>query len=429
MPAERTSRLIPPGTAARLPPMIRCHRFLTVLLALSLPALSAFAAETRLQTATATAIRTQPAGEAPQVGRLPAGTALTILRTDGAWAAIAPAGSMDLWINKDFIEGGRVVAKSIQVRSGPGIQHPVVNNLARGTAVEARGEEGDWCRIAPPAEMSFWVPSQDLAKIQAPVPKPVPAPAVTATPAPTPASASAPPPIPPVTLAAAPTPVAAPPPPKPASPPPPAARPAPAPKPVPAVVKAPAPAPAAAAASRPTAVPSASAPPPAAAAKPALHPATALPAPAPRPAASRTPAQSGRKTRPPAASEPVPAPAGTLIAQKSKDVEVAVDPGLVDELELAELPHQGKSVQVEGELRNAPFMAASPSRFRLQARNADNVLEMICHIHGDSRELRPYIGKKVSIRGREFWVESSDMPVVVVGQIVPMAPASEPVLF
>ena len=44
-------------------------------------------------------------------------------------------------------------------------------------------------------------------------------------------------------------------------------------------------------------------------------------------------------------------------------------------------------------------------------------------------QLRQFIGKGVSIRGREYWVEKSDMPVVVVGQIVPLAPANEPVMF
>ena len=106
----------------------------------------------------------------------------------------------------------------------------------------------------------------------------------------------------------------------------------------------------------------------------------------------------------------------------------------MDDLDLEDLPNQGKSVQVEGELRNAPFMAGSPSRYRLQARDEDGVLEMVCHVHGDSEILRDYVGKGVAIRGREYWVEESDMPVVVVGQIAPLAAdddedEDEPVMF
>ena len=113
---------------------------------------------------------------------------------------------------------------------------------------------------------------------------------------------------------------------------------------------------------------------------------------------------------------------------------MSVEQALVDDLDLDEdIPDQGKAVQVEGELRNAPFMAASPSRYRLQETN-DGVLEMVCHVHGDSEILRDYVGKGVAIRGREYWVEESDMPVVVVGQIAPLAAnddedEDEPVMF
>jgi hypothetical protein len=164
-----------------------------------------------------------------------------------------------------------------------------------------------------------------------------------------------------------------------------------------------------------------------------LRPATALPAPttpaapSPAPVAPPTPR---RVARPHRQAATVPAPAATVAAQRSPDVDVAVDQDLVDDLDLIEAPNQGRPVQVEGELRAAPFLAASPSRYRLLAYDGP-VLTMVCHIHGRSAELRRYIGKKISIRGREFWVELSDMPVVVVGQIVPLVPdpVDEPVLF
>lgn len=109
--------------------------------------------------------------------------------------------------------------------------------------------------------------------------------------------------------------------------------------------------------------------------------------------------------------------------------DITVDPALVDELNLDNSPRQGKVVQVEGELRNAPFMAGTPSRYRLQARNAKGVLEMVCHIHGNSVQLRPYIGKKISVVGKEYSVEDSDMPVVVVGQITSLQPSDADAVF
>ena len=402
------------------------QRMVTILAVLGAAAGTTASADTPMQATSASAILTQPGGDAPQVGRLQAGDRISVVRTEGDWAAIAPPDRLDLWINKDFIEGNQIVAKSIQIRSGPGIQYAVVGTLSRGATIAPRGEEGDWCRIAAPPSITLWVQKKDLAEASAPAPVPAPAPAA---PVPQPAPTPAPPPAP--APAPAPTPVVSAPP---------VAQPAPAPAPKPVVrPSAPAsapeshPAPVVHAAAKPK--PAAPAPKPvrpapapaASSAKPALRPATAIPAPAPQ---SKSAGTTAAKPRPAASpSAPVPAPASAVVGQKSKEIDVAVDQALVDQLDLADLPNQGKPVQVEGELRNAPFMAASPSRFRLQSRNADDVLEMICHVHGDAEQLRPYIGKAVSIRGREYWVEESDMPVVVAGEIVPLAPASEPVMF
>ena len=394
------------------------QRMVTILAVLWAAAGTTAFADTRMQATSPAAILTQPGGDAPQVGRLQVGDSISVLRTEGDWAAISPPDRLDLWVNKDFIEGSQIVAKSIQIRSGPGIQYAVVGTLSRGATIAPRGEEGDWCRIAAPPSFTLWVQKKDLAEASAPPSVPAPAPAA---PAPQLAPAPAPQPAPAVSA-------------------PPVAQPAPAPAPKPVVrPSAPASAPEshppsavqAAAKPQPAAParkPAHPAPAPAAApAKPALRPATAIPAPAPQSGPTGT---AAAKPRPAASSPaPVPAPASAVVGQKSKEIDVAVDQALVDQLDLAELPNQGKPVQVEGELRNAPFMAASPSRFRLQSRNADDVLEMICHVHGDAEQLRPYIGKAVSIRGREYWVEESDMPVVVVGEIVPLAPASEPVMF
>ena len=428
-------------------------RFHAGLLLLALAA-SAARAETRMQvSAPSTPIFVQASATSRQIGAAQAGEILFVARTENGWAAVAPPGHIDLWLNKDFIEGNRVIAKSIQVRSGPGIQYEVVGTLERGAPVMPRGEEGDWCKIEPPSSMVVWVKTADLAEIKpqttpirevatvaAPAPAPVAPPPPAVSPAPEPIAAPVPaPPAP------APEPIAKIAPSSPgATPPPPAPRPAPAPvsavaapatpsQPPPPAVAAPAAEPAKPAAPKPAPKPK-PAPVPAA---PTLRPATSLPAPAvsaapvaaqPAPAVAPAKPAAQRKPAMPAVTKAIPATAGTIAAQKPREVGVEVDQALVDELDLTDEPGQGKPVQLEGELRNAPFMAASPSRYRLQETN-DGVLEMVCHVHGDSQALRPYIGKGVSIRGREYWVEASDMPVVVVGQIVPLAPADEPVMY
>jgi uncharacterized protein YgiM (DUF1202 family) len=419
----------------------------TAVAAAFFAAAAAASAESRMQvSAASTPVYSQPSTAAPPVGQAARGEVLFVSQTEGDWAAIAPPDRIDLWLNKDFIEGNRVLARSIQVRAGPGIQYDVVGTLERGAPVMPRGEEGEWARIAPPSSATLWVRKADLSAVQArteepirevaPVVRPEPAAVASAAPAPAPETKPA---------------IAPPPPPAPK----PEPKPEPAPRPEPAMTSAPAPAPAPPRASKPVqptpriapsppqrapAAPTGQAPSPRPAPAPAppspapvLRPATALPAPttpaapSPAPASPPTPRRVARSHRPAAT---VPAPAATVAAQRSPDVDVAVDQDLVDDLDLIEAPNQGRPVQVEGELRAAPFLAASPSRYRLLAYDGP-VLTMVCHIHGRSAELRRYIGKKISIRGREFWVELSDMPVVVVGQIVPLAPdpVDEPVLF
>ncbi len=473
-------KLIPPLPAATLPLMKISFQVGAALLALMATATASALADMRMQVAAAsTPIYAQASSSAQKVGSASSGEILFVSRVEGDWAAISPPDRLDLWLNKDFIEGNRVVAKSIQIRSGPGIEYGIVGTLERGAPVMPRGEDGEWCKIAPPSSTVLWVKNSDLSEVRthttpiqevAPVPE-APKPAPPPAPAPQPAPATIPPApqpepvaaIPVTTPAPAPLPVAPPAAPKPPAPMaaakvapsqpnapvPPVARPAPPPVPV-ATVAAPArpitessvasprqpiaAAPAATASVKPQ--PSAPRTPatvaPAAA---TLRPATAIPGAAPRtPAATnaavaRPSAPAKRPPAMPAVSKSVPTTPGAVASQKPKDLEVKVDQAYVDDLNLADLPNQGKSVQVEGELRNAPFMAASPSRYRLQARDEDGALEMVCHVHGDSEILRDYVGQGVSIRGREYWVEESDMPVVVVGQIVPLAPADEPVMF
>ena len=436
----------------------------TALCALAAWATTVAAAETRMQvSAAATPIYAQASASGQKVGTATQGEILFVARVEGDWAAISPPDRLDLWLNKDFIEGNRVVAKSIQIRSGPGIEYGIVGTLERGAPVMPRGEQGEWCKIAPPSSTILWVKNGDLTEVRthtapiqnvAPVPeppKPVPAPP---TPAPTPAT---PAPVP-QPAAAAPQPSAQPAPmpapeqtsPAPAAPPkapakvtpstpgatpPPAAAPKPAPTAAPKPAKpatpaatsapqpAPAPKPAAAApAKAPVAPKPQSATARAAApAAPTLRPATALPVAPSQPATA-----AGKRPAVSAGAPPANAP-----APKPPTPEIQVDQAYVDDLDLTDLPNQGKPVQVEGELRNAPFMAGSPSRYRLQARDEDGILEMVCHVHGDSEILRDYVGQNVSIRGREYWVEDSDMPVVVVGQVVPLDPPAEdePVMF
>ena len=92
---------------------------------------------------------------------------------------------------------------------------------------------------------------------------------------------------------------------------------------------------------------------------------------------------------------------------------------LIDDLDLdPDVSSQGKHVRVTGQLRVAPIHSASPSRYRLLSLES-GLPETLCDVHGRSDELRPYIGKTITIRGQAYRVVSSQTPVVVVGEILP----------
>ncbi|MBR3582126.1 MAG: SH3 domain-containing protein [Kiritimatiellae bacterium] len=384
-------------------------------------------------------VRSRPEAAAPELGGVPAGDIVFVSRTEGGWAAISPPSSVGVWINTVFVEDARVVAKSIQVRSGPGTEYDIVGTLQRGAPVLPLEESGDWCKISPPSSMTVWVQADRLQEVAAktePIrevaPPPPPPPAV--EPEPTPAAqpepvietpAPAPEPVP----APVPAPAPAPKPPvkvAPSTPQPETPAPAPAPQPKPAAQ----PKPAKPLAVQPKPLPVQPQP------RPVVHPQPVVP-PQPQPQPMRplvAPSQPQVQPQPSAYPQPQPVapgqpsvafpagPAPLPLQENDAMTEEWVDPALVMDLHLrSDAPYQGHPRHVTGQLRNAPLAQATPSRYRLLVRKNGEILTL-CYIHGDAATLRPYTGKNVTIRGKEYWVdEDAYTPVVVVGQIAPAA--------
>ena len=94
---------------------------------------SAQAEERRMQVKSpGVRVHSRPEATAPELGGIPTGDIVFVSRTEGGWAAISPPSSVGVWINTVFVEDARVVAKSIQVRSGPGTEFDIVGTLQRG---------------------------------------------------------------------------------------------------------------------------------------------------------------------------------------------------------------------------------------------------------------------------------------------------------
>lgn len=110
-----------------------------------------------------------------------------------------------------------------------------------------------------------------------------------------------------------------------------------------------------------------------------------------------------------AASEPV--------APVSADTTPAPPP---PDLKLIPLEGQGRRVQREGYLRLAGFVLGRPSRYRLAVQQGQRI-QTICYVRGNNSQLASFLGRRVLIRGREYWVRGVKDPVLVPEEIVPYA--------
>jgi len=90
---------------------------------------------------------------------LPAETVLAVVGelTDAPWTPVRAPGTLSVWIYRDLVRDGKVLADKSLVRAGAGTAFRPLASLDRGTPVEVRGPYGDWLKIAPPPSMTFWV--------------------------------------------------------------------------------------------------------------------------------------------------------------------------------------------------------------------------------------------------------------------------------
>jgi hypothetical protein len=81
---------------------------------------------------------------------------------------------------------------------------------------------------------------------------------------------------------------------------------------------------------------------------------------------------------------------------------------------------QGRSVQQDGVLKYTGHLLNRPARFRL-VKSEGHQLETLCYVYGNDTQLNTFLGRRLLIRGREYWVRGVQVPVVVPDQIIPRA--------
>lgn len=122
-------------------------------------------------------LHTGPGDEFPVAGSVAAGETLAVVGEEGAWCKVAAPAAAPAWIYGEFVRGSVVSVPLAAVRSGPGIEHPVLTKLRLGEPVKVLQAEGTWARIEMPARCELWIRRAFLSKnrvveASAPVPPP-----------------------------------------------------------------------------------------------------------------------------------------------------------------------------------------------------------------------------------------------------------------
>ena len=125
----------------------------------------------------------------------------------------------------------------------------------------------------------------------------------------------------------------------------------------------------------------------------------------------RKPGRSPANRRPePDSALPTPIVSPSVPMKDSAVREIPVPPPA--DLKLIPLEGQGRFTEVEGELRAAPLINEAPTRYRV-VRWQNNRWQILCHVYGEAAKFRSLQDKRVSLKGREYWIQGAAAPVLI----------------
>ena len=152
-----------------------------------------------------------------------------------------------------------------------------------------------------------------------------------------------------------------------------------------------------------------------------VAPTASTPAPPPSSASPAAPPPSPMEKEPFAAVTPPPVPPPVQTTTPAVAVSKPLPQPPPEDLKkqgLVPLDGQGKTVQLEGELRPAGFLFGPPARYRLVDRQG-GVYRTICYVKGNNKQLSGFVGRPLLISGRQYWLQGTREPVVVPDVITP----------
>lgn len=74
-----------------------------------------------------------------------------------AWIGIHPPGHVYGWIHSGLVGNGKITAKRVNIRSGPGINYEVISSYSSGDMPDTQGQFGEWLKVVPPENTIVWI--------------------------------------------------------------------------------------------------------------------------------------------------------------------------------------------------------------------------------------------------------------------------------
>lgn len=127
---------------------------------------------------------------------------------------------------------------------------------------------------------------------------------------------------------------------------------------------------------------------------------------------------AGRMQKPPEPQRAYRAATTNRVRESSKAEAQQTTRYLPKDLDLVPLPGQGKTARKQGVLRAVSFLERAPARYRL-IEPVGTTYRTVCFIKGNKRQLKGFVGQRLTVQGAEYWVQGETVPVIVPELIVP----------
>jgi len=83
----------------------------------------------------------------------------------GKWFRVLPPKGTKLYVYEKLIQDGKVSVKTLNVRSGPGINYTKMGEVLRGQDVKVIDQRNEWLAIVPPDNCYLWISTDYLEPI------------------------------------------------------------------------------------------------------------------------------------------------------------------------------------------------------------------------------------------------------------------------